>query len=47
MRDWHRDQRSEVRGQWTGFKLISDLRLLTSGIDEFDDFNELTNSLIN
>ena len=30
----------------TGSKLISDIRLLTSGIDGFNGFNELTNQLI-
>ena len=36
-----RDRRSEIRGQWTGLKLISDIRLLTSEIDDFNDFNDL------
>jgi hypothetical protein len=38
-----RRQRSEVRGRWTGFKVISDLRLLTSGIDGFNYLNDVTN----
>ena len=40
-----RDQRSEVRGQkleirsqWRGLKPISDVRLLTSGMDDFYGF---------
>jgi len=33
-----RGQISEVRRQRTGVKLISDLRLLTSVIDDFYDF---------
>ncbi len=32
-------QRSEIRRQKSGVKLISDLRLLTSVIDDFYDFN--------
>ena len=35
-----RSQRSEVRGQRSGIKPISDLRLLTSVIDDFNDFND-------
>jgi hypothetical protein len=34
-----RNQRSEIRRQRSGVKLISDLRLLTSVIDDFYDFN--------
>ena len=33
-----RCQRSEIRSQWRGLKPISDVRLLTSGIDDFYDF---------
>ncbi len=36
-----RNQRSEIRRQKSGVKLISDLRLLTSMIDDFYDFNDL------
>jgi hypothetical protein len=48
-----RTKRSEIRCLRSGVKLISDLRLLTSVMDDFNDlnefnaFNELTNSLIN
>ncbi len=38
-----RNQRSEIRRQKSGVKLISDLRLLTSMIDDFYDLNDLTN----
>ena len=38
-----RGQRTEIRGQRKMFKLISDLRLLTSRIDDFNGFNQLTN----
>ncbi|MES0350875.1 MAG: hypothetical protein ABUK19_09165, partial [Desulfobacteria bacterium] len=38
-----RNQRSEIRRQRSGVKLISDLRLLTSMIDDFYDLNDLTN----
>ena len=31
-----RNQRSEVRSQRKGYKLISDIRLLASGIDDFN-----------
>jgi len=34
----HRNQRSEIRRQRSGVKLISDLRLLTSVINDFYDF---------
>jgi hypothetical protein len=34
-------QKSEIRGQGSGVKLISDLRLLTSLIDGFNDLNDL------
>ena len=34
-----RGQRSDVKGQRSGVKLISDLRLLTSVIDDFNGFN--------
>ncbi len=33
-----REQRAEIRRQRSGVKLISDLRLLTSVIDDFYDF---------
>jgi hypothetical protein len=39
-----RTQRSDIRGLGSGIKLISDLRLLTSVINDFyglNDFNEL------
>jgi hypothetical protein len=36
-----RNQRSEIRRQRSGVKLISDLRLLTSVIDDFYEFNDL------
>ncbi len=36
-----RNQRSEIRRQRSGVKLISDLRLLTSVIDDFNDLNGL------
>ena len=45
-------QKSEIRRQRSGVKLISDLRLLTSVIDDFYDFcgfydfNEFSNFLI-
>ena len=35
-----RNQRSEIRRQRSGVKLISDLRLLTSVIDDFNGFND-------
>jgi hypothetical protein len=34
-------QKSEVRDQTSGVKLISDLRLLTSIIEDFYSFNDL------
>ncbi|MEE9122529.1 MAG: hypothetical protein V3U56_14805 [Syntrophobacteria bacterium] len=41
-----RRQKSEVRRQRSGVKLISDLRLLTSVIDDLNDLNDLTNQRI-
>jgi hypothetical protein len=38
-----RGQRSEIRSQWRGLKPISDVRLLTSGMDAF---NALTIRLV-
>jgi len=43
-------QRSDIRGLRSGIKLTSDLRPLISAIDDLNglnDFNKLTNSLIN
>jgi hypothetical protein len=37
-----RNQRSEIRRQKSGVKLISDLRLLTSLIDDFNAFYDFT-----
>ena len=42
-----RTQRSEIRCQRSVIELISDLRLLTSVMDDFYDFYEFPNSLIN
>jgi len=36
-----RNQRSEIRRQRSGVELISDLRLLTSVIKDFNGFNDL------
>ena len=36
-----RNQRSEIRRQRSGVELISDLRLLTSVIYDFNGFNDL------
>jgi hypothetical protein len=36
-----KNQRSEIRRQRSGVKLISDLRLLTSVINDFNDFYDL------
>ena len=47
-----RGQRSEIRSQWRGLKPISDVRLLTSGIDDFygfydlNGFNDLTTDVV-
>ncbi len=35
-----RDQMSEIRGQTTRLKLTSDIRLLTSGIDDLSGLND-------
>ena len=40
-----RDQRSEIRCLRSGVKLISDLRLLTSTMDDFNDLNDFNDSL--
>ena len=40
------DRRAESRDQRSGLKLISDLRLPTSMIDDFNDFYDLTNRRI-
>ena len=36
-----RSQRSDIRGLRSGIKLTSDLRLLISAIDDFNDLNGL------
>jgi len=41
-----RNQSSEIRRQKSGVKLISDLRLLTSVIDDLNGFNVITNRLL-